>query len=58
MAVIFDHDVGMLGLDALRKLAKERGLTDSGHVFQANLLCTGCYLLVGELLIIVESVHW
>lgn len=53
MAVIFYNNVGMLGLYHLGELPQKGGLTNTSHILQAYLGGAGCYLLVGQLVIIL-----
>ncbi len=56
VAMVLNDDVGMLVLDHLCELAKERRLADSGHVLEADFLRPGGDLLVGELGVILQCV--
>ena len=47
----------MLGLDSLSQLTQECRLTDSGHVFEADFLCTCLDKFIGKLRVILQSVY-
>ena len=57
VSVILDEDVGVLGLDALGQGTEHGGLTDTCHVLQADFLGTGSYQLVGNVRVVLNSVH-
>ena len=49
VAVILDDDVGVLGLDCLGECTQQRGLSDTCHVLEADLLGTGSDDLISYL---------
>ena len=54
--ILYD-DIGMLGLDRLGKSTEQGGLTDTGHVLEADFLSAGSYHLVGYLGVVFYGVH-
>ena len=53
VAMILDDDIRVLGLDSLRQGTQHGWLSDSGHILQANLLCTSSNHLVGNLRVVL-----
>ena len=58
MTMILDNDVRMLGLDGLRQSTQQGWLTNSRHILQTDFLGTCSNHLVGNLRVILNSMHW
>jgi len=57
MAVILNDNLGMLILDHLGELAQEGRLTDTGHILQADFLCTGLYFLICQTAVVFKRMN-
>ena len=57
VAVVLNDDLGVLVLNHLREFAQHGGLTDAGHILQADFGCAGLNQLVGNVGIILSRVY-
>ena len=57
VAVVFDDYFGVLFLDHAAELTEHRGLSDTGHVLEADLGCAGFDELIGDAGIVFGSVN-
>ena len=55
--MILDDDIRMLGLDGLCQRAEHGGLSDTGHILQANLLGACGYQLISNTGVILHGVY-
>ena len=57
VSVILDDNLRVLCLDGLCKGSQHCGLSDTGHILQADLLCTCSNHLIGNLRVVLYSVN-
>ncbi len=57
VAMILDKNIRMLCLNTFRELTEECRLTNTSHILQADLLCTGSDLFISKFLIVVECMN-